>query len=89
MKKKLWIVVIAALCLALVGALAACKGKTKIELNKTEITISEGEDERLIATTSDDSDVSWSSSNDSIATVSSRGVVTGQKAGEEIGRAHV
>ncbi len=82
MKKKLWIVVIAALCLALVGALAACKGKTKIELNKTEITISEGEDERLIATTSDDSDVSWSSSNDSIATVSSRGVVTGQKAGE-------
>lgn len=57
-----------------------------IELNRTELTIVEGESETLVATVkpenATDKTVSWSSADESIATVSESGVVTAIKDGE-------
>ena len=58
---------------------------SSISLNKTSITIYTGETETLTATilpdTADDRSITWSSSNTSIATVSSSGVVTAKAVG--------
>ena len=51
----------------------------KVSLNKTNISIEAGKEEKLVAKT-DDSNIKWSSSNNSIATVNN-GVVKGIKKG--------
>ena len=58
---------------------------TGVSLNKTSLTMTEGETYTLSATVSPsnatDKSVTWSSSNTAVATVSSSGVVTANKAG--------
>ena len=60
-------------------------GVTGVSLNKTSMTLTEGDTETLTATVTPanatDKTVTWSSSNTSVATVSSTGVVTAVKAG--------
>lgn len=58
---------------------------TTITLNKSEVSMYEGKTYRLRAVTSGEaSDVKWSSSNSSVAIVSSSGLVKGKKAGTAI-----
>ena len=55
----------------------------EIELNKSATTIAEGSTETLTATTvPEDATITWSSSDEDIATVTSGGVVTGVDEGE-------
>lgn len=58
---------------------------TSIELNKSELTLTEGDTEQLTATTYPDNttvkDVHWTTSDESVATVSDDGLVTAVKAG--------
>lgn len=54
---------------------------TTVTLSETAISIGIGDSKRLTATVSDDSDVSWTSSNEKVATVSTSGVVRGVAAG--------
>ncbi len=67
------------------GTLTAPAGSVSVSLNKNSSSIEVGSTEQLIATVSPDSvsdkSVSWSSSNEAIATVSSAGLVTGVAAG--------
>ena len=61
---------------------------TSVQLNKTEITLSKGSSEKLIATVKPDNatdkSVTWSSSNTSVAKVSSDGTVTAVNKGSSI-----
>ena len=61
---------------------AATKAKTKIKLNCTQKTIYEGETFKLKITGAKKK-VKWSSSNKNVATVSSKGVVTGIDGGDD------
>lgn len=58
---------------------------TGITLNKTELSLEEGKDETLTATVAPDNasntKVTWTTSNDQVATVSNRGKVTAVKVG--------
>ena len=58
---------------------------TGVSLNKTSLTMTEGETQTLTATVKPDNatdkSVTWSSNNTSVATVSNSGVVTAKKAG--------
>ena len=58
---------------------------TGVSLNKSETEITEGQTETLVATVAPDNasikDVSWTSSDPTVATVDSKGVVTAVKAG--------
>ena len=58
---------------------------TGVSLNKTSLSLTEGETQTLVATVSPsnatDKSVTWTSSNNTVATVSSSGVVTAKKAG--------
>ncbi len=69
------------------NAEAYCKvtvNKTKISLNIVSASMEHGEKLKLIATTSNNSVVTWKSSKKSIATVDQNGNVTGMKPGESI-----
>ena len=61
---------------------------TSVTLNKTELTLTEGESETLTATVkpddATDKTVTWSSSNTAIATVDANGKVTAVKEGNAI-----
>ena len=61
---------------------------TSISLNKKELVLSEGDSETLVATVkpddATDKTVTWSSSNDSIATVDKNGQVTAVKEGAAV-----
>ncbi len=64
---------------------ASCKvtvKKTTITLSQTSVSLERGENLRLSANTSNQSDVTWKSSKKSIATVDEQGNVTGMKPGE-------
>lgn len=58
---------------------------TGVSLNKTSLSLTEGETQTLVATVSPsnatDKSVTWTSSNTTVATVSSSGIVTAKKAG--------
>jgi len=58
---------------------------TGVALNHTSLTLTEGETQNLVATVSpsnaSNKDVTWTSNNTNVATVSSSGVVTAKKAG--------
>lgn len=81
--KKFLLSVLATVAVALVAVVfAACGGGTvTVELSKTSIELTVGETETLVATTSDGSAVTWSSSDADVASVSSRGLVTAQGEG--------
>jgi len=67
------------------NAEASCKvtvKKTKISLSETNISIERGESHTLTAVTSNNKNVSWSSSHKSIASVDENGTITGLKPGE-------
>lgn len=68
--------VVLAVCMAV--GLVACGegGNVTITLSETTLTMTVGDTETLEATTSDDSGVTWSSSDESVAEVNSRGRVT-------------
>ena len=75
--------VVLAVCMAV--GLVACgegRGKVTITLSETTLTMTVGDTETLEATTSDDSNVTWTSSDESVAEVNSRGRVTAMGAGE-------
>jgi uncharacterized protein YjdB len=59
---------------------------TSVELNKTELELTEGGSETLVATVSPDNaslpEVAWSSSNEDVATVTQEGLVSGKSVGE-------
>ena len=61
---------------------------SSVSLNKTELELSHGESSTLVATVlpdnATDKSVSWSSSDESVATVSSTGIVTGVAAGSAV-----
>lgn len=62
-------------------------GTIKVSLNKNEIALKEGETEVLIATMSEDQDfetITWSSSDESIATVDENGKVLAVKKGNAV-----
>ena len=62
--------------------LSVQSAKTKLKLNKSSVTITVGKTVTLKATvTGKKGTVKWSSSKKSVATVSSKGVVTGKKKG--------
>ncbi len=67
------------------NAEASCKitvNKTKITLNRTGASIERGESLKLIAATSNNSEVTWKSSKKSVATIDENGTITGVKPGE-------
>lgn len=81
MKKKFRFCFSIALALCMVFAMfAACAGKT-ITLSESNASIIIGESITLTADVSDGSEVTWSTSDFMVATVSRNGVVTGNKAG--------
>jgi len=59
---------------------------TSVELNKTELELTEGGSETLVATVSPEDaslpEVAWSSSNEDVATVTQEGLVEGKSVGE-------
>ena len=73
--------VVLAVCMAV--GLVACGegGNVTITLSETTLTMTVGDTETLEATTSDDSNVTWTSSDESVAEVNSRGRVTAMGAG--------
>lgn len=69
------------------NAEASCKitvKKTTIALNKTNISLENGQWTRLIASTSNGSKVTWKSSKKSVATVDEYGTVAAVKPGETV-----
>ncbi len=83
MKRKMFTLLsILALCLCTVFGITACgtTAVTQVALNKTELSLTVGAEETLTATVSPDDatdkSVTWSSSDESIATVSAAGKVT-------------
>lgn len=75
--------VVLAVCMAV--GLVACGeggGNVTITLSETTLTMTVGDTETLEAETSDDSSVTWSTSDKTIADVNSRGRVTAMGAGE-------
>ena len=78
------------------GRTATCKGKvkakavnvTEVSLDRTELTLTEGETETLTATVkpdnADNRKVTWSSDKTEVATVDGAGRVTAVKAGEAV-----
>lgn len=82
--KKLSALLACLLVLVLAFACTACKKDlptTTVTLSATAITIGVGDSKRVTAEVSDDSKVSWASSDETVATVSNAGVVRGVKAG--------
>ena len=80
--KRIFIAVLAALCVAaLSAALVACGGAVTVSLSETSLSMTVGDTQTLVATVSDGSTVTWSSSDEDVATVSSRGAVSAQGAG--------
>ncbi len=83
-KKAVIFVLTCVLVVAMLLACVACeppKDPTTITLSDQAITIGVGDSKRVRAEVSDGSDVVWSSSNDSVATVSAAGIVRGVSAG--------
>lgn len=68
--------------------LCSCKDEeepttdTTITLSVAELEIDVGAKKKITATVSDDTKVSWSSENETVATVNSKGIVSGVSAGE-------
>ena len=58
------------------------KEKEKIELNNSKYTLTEGQTYKLNATTNYETEITWQSTDPSIATVASDGTVTGIKEGK-------
>ena len=82
MKKRVFSFLTLLLAAALTFSLVACSGgDVTITLSETTLELTVGESEPLVATASDGSSVTWSSDNESVATVSSRGSVTAQGEG--------
>ena len=83
-KLSLWLMGILAVCLSFISVACSCDSSEKIpdeiSLNKTAITLEVGESQTLKATTNVSTDVQWTSSDDSIATVDG-GVVNALAAG--------
>lgn len=82
--KKLSSVLACLLVLVLAFACTACKKDlptTTVTLSVTAMTIGVGDSKRVTAEVSDDSEVAWTSSDETVATVSNAGVVRGIKAG--------
>lgn len=59
-------------------------GDFTISLNETSLTMLEGEFFQLIATTSEEANVTWSSDNDEVASVSDNGYVSAIKEGQAL-----
>ncbi len=80
------LLLVLAMMLALAPAVFAAEA-AKVELNKTTTTIAVGDTDALTATLKDekgdpvDGTVTWTSSDDTVATVSSNGLITGLKVG--------
>lgn len=82
--KKLSSVLACLLVLVLAFACTACKKDlptTTVTLSVTAMTIGVGDSKRVTAEVSDDSEVAWTSSDETVATVSNAGVVRGIEAG--------
>lgn len=72
------------MALVLTTLFSACDvGRVHVALNETACTVSVGETVTLAAVASDGSDISWSSGNEEVATVSD-GVVTGVSVGTAV-----
>ena len=71
MKKRVFSFLTLLLAAALAFSLVACSGgDVTITLSETTLELTVGESETLVATASDGSSVTWSSDNESVATVS-------------------
>lgn len=88
MKKILLSVLAAIMVVCAAVAFAACGNgnedggkEVTITLSEVKLELTVGDTKSLVATTSDGSVVSWSTSNKDVADVSSRGLVTAQGAG--------
>lgn len=83
MKRKLLVMLVIACCIAMsASVLTACGNKPTITLDKTSVTLAIEESVTLVPTVSDDTlEVSWSSSDSSVAKVNSYGVVIAQSLG--------
>lgn len=83
MKKKLLVVMTAVLALSMTLAFAftACGTTVTVTISQKTAEVVVGKTVALTATASDESEITWSTSDKDIATVSSKGVVAGVKAG--------
>ena len=81
MKKLVTVVMAIVLAFTLMVPVAPVQAAKKIQLSKTKVELSVGEKVTLKLKNSTASDVKWSSSKKSIATVTSKGKVTAKKAG--------
>ena len=83
---KFFVIVLSVLMAFVV--LCSCKDEegsttdTTITLSVAELEIDVGAKKKITATVSDDTKVSWSSENETVATVNSKGIVSGVSAGE-------
>ena len=80
-KRALSSIVAIILSFVLVFAVVGCTSDSGVTLSQTELTMGVGDIQNLRATTEDNSDVVWSSSDDTVATVLS-GMITAKKVGE-------
>lgn len=82
-RMRKWITVVMAMVLAftLMIPVAPVQAAKKIQLNKSKVELSVGEKVSLKLKNATSADVKWSTSNKSIATVTSKGKVTAKKAG--------
>ncbi|MDE6058659.1 MAG: Ig-like domain-containing protein [Clostridia bacterium] len=82
MKKKIGLLLCIILALTLsIGIMTACGGGgVSVTLSRTEVTVEVGKSQTIRANTSNNSDVEWESSDETVATVSG-GKITGIKVG--------
>ena len=80
-KRALSSIVAIILSFVLVFAVVGCTSDSGVTLSQTELTMGVGDIQTLRATTEDNSDVVWSSSDDTVATVLS-GMITAKNVGE-------
>ena len=83
MKRKFLVMLVIACMVISASALTACEKKPTIKLDQTAVTLAMKESVSLVPTVSDKNlEVTWSSSDESVAKVNSYGVVVAEKLGD-------
>lgn len=84
-KRGLFVVLAALIAVAFCGcSLFGVNGKPAVYISQSEIRLEEGSAVQLSAVTSDNSSVTWISTDDGVAAVSREGLVTGVSEGETV-----